>query len=120
MALSDWLGPYHDYARPPPAVALAQATKAQETRNGKQGKPLTPESSGAVTPNGTGLEHKKGEEPPAVSDAPEVVGAFFNNMAARFKTTTESGVVPCEALHITMITREVSTPKFNVWNMNNQ
>ena len=78
MALCDWLLPYHDFARPPPAIVLAEANKQTELlKSGKAGK---------VTGNGHSTQsngHKKGnEEPPPVKDAPETVVKFFSGMYA--------------------------------------
>lgn len=66
-ALSSWLGPYHDYARPPPSLLLVEAAKS---------KVLAPPANGPPT-NGNG-HTKKDEEPPAVTEPPEAISKFFH------------------------------------------
>ncbi|KAJ8078904.1 mitochondrial distribution and morphology [Marasmius tenuissimus] len=83
-ALANWLEPYHDYARPPPSVVLAEAAKLTEK---KTGFPL----KGVEIPPQNGNSHKKDEEPPAVVDAPDTLVAFFQAMKARYDTVNESG-----------------------------
>ena len=70
-ALADWLEPYHDYARPPPAVVLAEAAKQNEL---KTGHPL----KGIQLPptNGANGQQKK-EEPPAVTEPPVILSKYF-------------------------------------------
>jgi len=70
-ALSDWLAPYHDFSRPPPAIVLAEANKQQEMR--AKGINLPASESGVA--NGA---IKKDEEPPAVQDPPASLVAFFD------------------------------------------
>ena len=71
-ALSDWLTPYHDYARPPPSAVLAEAAKLTEQKTGHtlRGLELAPDAA-----NGT---VKKDEEPPAVVDPPAAISAYFD------------------------------------------
>lgn len=71
-ALADWLEPYHNYARPPPSVVLAEAAKQQpEIKNGHPLKGVD-----ASHTNGNG--HHKKEEPPSVQDPPQLVVDHFN------------------------------------------
>jgi N-terminal acetyltransferase B complex non-catalytic subunit len=72
--LANWLEPYHDYARPPPAVVLAEAAKQTQL---KTGHPL----KGIEIPPTNGTNgHKKDEEPPAVQEAPAAVVKYFEGM----------------------------------------
>lgn len=75
MALCDWLGPYHDHARPPAATVLAEATKQADAKAGKAAKAPLAVGSGDASANG---HAKKSEEPPPVKDAPEVVTRYFD------------------------------------------
>lgn len=71
-ALADWLEPYHNYARPPPSVVLAEAAKQQtEIKNGHPLKGVD-----ASHTNGNG--HHKKEDPPTVQDPPQLVVDYFN------------------------------------------
>ncbi|KAI5121380.1 hypothetical protein M0805_001193 [Coniferiporia weirii] len=107
-ALCDWLAPYHDHARPPPEAVLAEAAKQQEQlRNSKNGsKSSLALSNGSPSPPTNG-QKKVTEEPPPVRDAPEVVTAYFDAMAARFKEVSASNL-PCEALHVATLTQEAA------------
>ncbi|KAF9052875.1 N-acetyltransferase B complex non catalytic subunit-domain-containing protein [Panaeolus papilionaceus] len=98
-SLSTWLGPYHDYARPPPAVVLAEAAKQTEL---KTGHPL----KGIEIPpiNGNG-QQKKDEEPPTVVDAPERVSKHFDGIHERFENVKASGSV-VDLLHIATLAQE--------------
>lgn len=104
--LCDWLAPYHDHARPPPEVVLAEANKlAEQLRNGKN--PVKPATNGSPSPSLNG--HKKNaEEAPPVKDAPELVSNFFDAMAARFKEVVEGNGLPFEKLHVATITQEAA------------
>jgi N-terminal acetyltransferase B complex non-catalytic subunit len=82
MALSEWLAPYHDHVRPPPAVALAQATRAQETKLGKKQPSVEALKLGNGDANGNGHDLKKCEEPPAITDPPLVVLSFFGGRSS--------------------------------------
>ncbi|KAL0581537.1 mitochondrial distribution and morphology [Marasmius crinis-equi] len=82
-ALAEWLEPYHDYARPPPSVVLAEAAKLTEK---KTGFPL----KGVEIPSQNGNSTKKDEEPPTVVDAPEKLVTYFEEMKARFDKVKES------------------------------
>ena len=75
-ALSDWLAPFHDYIRPPPAAVLAEAAKQTELKTGFPLKGYEPPKNGTAT-NG---HAKKAEEPPTLADTPEVVNEFFDGM----------------------------------------
>ncbi|KAK7054789.1 mitochondrial distribution and morphology [Paramarasmius palmivorus] len=96
--LSNWLEPYHDYARPPPSVVLAEAARLTEK---KTGFPL----KGVEIPPQNGNSHKKEEDPPTVVDAPEFITQFFEDMKARFKDATDSGSLP-DILHVATVIQE--------------
>jgi len=68
--LSNWLEPYHDFTRPPPAVVLAEAARQTELKTGHPLKGIE------IPPNG---HHKKDEEPPAIQEPPELVKEFFTS-----------------------------------------
>lgn len=72
-ALSEWLTPYHDYARPPPSVVLAEAAKLTEQKTGHtlKGLELPPDA----VANGN---WKKDEEPPAVVEPPSSISKHFD------------------------------------------
>ncbi|KAJ7632694.1 actin cytoskeleton organization protein [Roridomyces roridus] len=98
-ALADWLEPYHDHARPPPSVVLAEAAKQTELKTGHPLKGVEiPPKNGST--NGS---TKKDEEPPAVTDAPEVVVRYFDAMKARFEEAKSS---PTLALHVATMMQE--------------
>lgn len=69
-ALFEWLAPYHDFTRPPPPPSAAEQTKQ------KTGQPV---KAVEAPPNGAGNGHKKGEECPAIQDAPEAVMRYFDS-----------------------------------------
>ncbi|KAF9265486.1 actin cytoskeleton organization protein [Marasmius fiardii PR-910] len=95
-ALTDWLEPYHDYARPPPSVVLAEAAKLTEK---KTGFPL----KGVEIPPQNGNSTKKDEDPPAVVDGPESLVAFFNKQKKRFDAIIESGSLTDALIILTTI-----------------
>ncbi|KAH7922099.1 hypothetical protein BV22DRAFT_1037860 [Leucogyrophana mollusca] len=102
-ALGDWLEPYHDHTRPPPAAVLAEASKQSELKTGLplrgiDVKPLNGEAS-----NG---HPKKDEEAPPVKEAPELVSKYFESMGARFKELLDGKALPSELLHVATITQE--------------
>ena len=73
-ALANWLEPYHDFARPPPAVVLAEAAKQTELKTGHPLKGID------TTPaNGTNGHHKKDEEPPTIQEPPELLTKYFES-----------------------------------------
>jgi N-terminal acetyltransferase B complex non-catalytic subunit len=75
-SLADWLEPYHDHARPPPAVVLAEAAKLAELKTGHPLKGVEiPPRNGNGNPNGF---TKKDEEAPPVTDAPAAVTGYFD------------------------------------------
>ncbi|KAF9535277.1 actin cytoskeleton organization protein [Crepidotus variabilis] len=97
--LADWLEPYHDYTRPPPAVVLAEAARQTEL---KTGHPL----KGIDTSPLNGLNgHKKDEEPPAIQDPPELLTTFFADIQERFKDALGRASVT-ELLHIATLAQE--------------
>lgn len=75
IALADWLEPYHDYSRPPPAVVLAEAAKQTEL---KTGHPLKGVEIPAINGSSNG-SCKKDDEPPAIIDPPELVSKYFDS-----------------------------------------
>ncbi len=85
MALCEWLAPHHDYARPPAAVVLAEASRQTELlKAGKAGKVL-PHNGGNVSASAGSNGHKKGsEEPPVVKEPPEIVVKFFDGERINF------------------------------------
>ncbi len=74
-ALSQWLSPYHDYTRPPPAALLAEAERQREFKPGHPLKSLALASNG--TANG---QTKKDEDPPTVKEAPKSISEFFDGL----------------------------------------
>ncbi|PAV24074.1 actin cytoskeleton organization [Pyrrhoderma noxium] len=104
--LCDWLAPYHDHARPPPEVVLAEANKlAEQLRSGKN--TVKPQMNGAASPSLNG--HKKNvEDAPPVKEAPELIINFFDEMAARFKEVNKGKSLPWEKLHVATITQEAA------------
>ena len=72
--MADWLEPYHDYSRPPPAVVLAEAAKQTELKTGHPLKGIE------IQPiNGTN-GHKKDESPPAIQEPPVPVVKYFEGI----------------------------------------
>ncbi|KLO04672.1 actin cytoskeleton organization protein [Schizopora paradoxa] len=110
MALCEWLAPYHDHARPPPAVVLAEASKQTELlKSGKAGKVL-PQNGGNGSATVASNGHKKGsEEPPAVKEPPELVVKFFDDMAKRFQSVSDGHDRCSDILHIVAVTQEAAT-----------
>ena len=124
-ALSAWLRPYHNYARPPASVVLADAAKQAALRGGQPLKGVE------IPTNGSTPEHvKKDDEPPAVKEPPEIIIKFFDSespsnavptsplirhfildMIARFTPLLESRLRN-EALHVATLTQEVIDPVF--------
>nr|VWO98683.1 MAPKK kinase Kpp4 [Ganoderma boninense] len=100
-ALSEWLTPYHDYARPPPSVVLAEAVKMTEQKTGHPLRGL--EISPDMLVNGS---TKKDEEPPAVVEPPAVISGYFDEMSKRFKEVFEGKALPHELLHVVTLTQE--------------
>ncbi|KAF9075215.1 N-acetyltransferase B complex non catalytic subunit-domain-containing protein [Rhodocollybia butyracea] len=96
-ALAEWLEPFHDHVRPPASVVLAEAAKQTELKTGMplKGVDITP-------PNG---HVKKEEDTPPITEAPEDLVKFFENMKARFETV-ENAESPNEALHVATLTQE--------------
>lgn len=72
--MADWLEPYHDYSRPPPAVVLAEAAKQTELKTGHPLKGVELYST-----NGTN-GHKKDESPPTIQEPPVLVVKYFDSM----------------------------------------
>ncbi|OCH92238.1 hypothetical protein OBBRIDRAFT_791472 [Obba rivulosa] len=101
-ALSDWLAPYHDYARPPPSAVLAEAAKQTELKTGHPLKGLELPTNGSATNGHT----KKDEEPPTVQEPPAAVTKFFDNMSARFNDLVQREVLPHEILLVSSLTQE--------------
>ncbi|KAH8116753.1 actin cytoskeleton organization protein [Phellopilus nigrolimitatus] len=105
-ALCDWLGPYHDHARPQPEAVLAEVNRQQETLRGNNAKGA-PKANGSPSPPTNG-QKRHAEEPPAVRDPPEGVPEFFDSMAARFKEVSGEDRLPWEALHVATLTQEAA------------
>ncbi|KAJ7219345.1 actin cytoskeleton organization protein [Mycena pura] len=102
-ALADWLEPYHDYARPPPAIVLAEAAKLAEAKTGHPWKGVEiPPKNGNGSANGSA---KKDEEAPSVADPPETVVRFFDDMKVRFEEVN-SASSPSLALHVAGLIQE--------------
>lgn len=75
-SLTEWLGPWHDFLRPPPSVVLAEAAKMTEQKTGGQqikSLILPPNANGSA--NG---HSKKDEEAPPVKEGPELAVSFFD------------------------------------------
>ena len=75
--MADWLEPYHDYSRPPPAVVLAEASKQTELKTGHPLKGMELHSNGT---NG----HKK--DPPTIQDPPVFVVRYFDSKCKYLST----------------------------------
>jgi N-terminal acetyltransferase B complex non-catalytic subunit len=118
VALADWLGPHHDFIRPPADEVLAQASKLNEAKTGRPLKGYAPSA-------GSNGHAKKDEEAPAVKDSPSYASKFFDgsqrfiiweypwwhtnlspDMASSFEDAVERQSA-CEALHVATITQEV-------------
>jgi len=98
-ALADWLEPYHDYTRPSPAVVLAEAAKQTEIKTGRPLKGVDLHAlNGSSTP-------KKDEEPPAVTEPPEVVTKFFDSLKVRF-AEVQKNPSPTWVLHVATLAQE--------------
>ncbi|KAJ7097819.1 actin cytoskeleton organization protein [Mycena belliarum] len=102
-ALADWLEPYHDHARPPPGVVLAEAAKQAELKTGHplKGVEIPPKSGNANAL----LFPKKDEEAPPVTEAPAIVIQFFDDMKTRFDDA-QSASSPSLALHVAALMQE--------------
>jgi N-terminal acetyltransferase B complex non-catalytic subunit len=87
-ALANWLEPYHDYARPPPAVVLAEAAKQTELKTGYPLKGVDLSSLDGLSTNGNG---KKDEELPTVIEPPQ-------NLFSNFLMVREVFVILCAPL----------------------
>ncbi|KAF8651484.1 hypothetical protein AX16_004782 [Volvariella volvacea WC 439] len=97
-ALADWLEPYHNHTRPPPAVVLAEAAKQTEL---KTGFPLR----GVEIPPLNGNNTKKDEEAPPITEPPEIVIVFFDKLKARFEEVRDS-ISVVEVLHVATLVQE--------------
>ncbi|KAJ3517170.1 hypothetical protein NLJ89_g669 [Agrocybe chaxingu] len=100
-ALADWLEPYHNHARPPPAVVLAEAAKQTEL---KTGHPLKGVEIPPLPLNGNG-HHKKDEEPPAVQEPPQAVVTYFEGLTTRLEEARTHSL-PVEFLHVSTLAQE--------------
>ncbi|KAF8212156.1 actin cytoskeleton organization protein [Mycena galopus ATCC 62051] len=102
-ALADWLEPYHDHARPPPSVVLAEAAKLAEQKTGHPLKGVEiPPKNGNGSTNGSA---KKEEEAPPITDAPELVVRFFDDMKTRFEAVKDVSS-PALTLHVASLMQE--------------
>ncbi|TFK42516.1 actin cytoskeleton organization protein [Crucibulum laeve] len=98
--LANWLEPYHDYARPPPAVVLAEAAKQTVLKTGHplKGVEIPPQ-------NGTNGSHKKDDEPPVVIEPTEAIVKFFDNAKARYNEVKDNAS-PIDVLHVAALAQE--------------
>ncbi|OAX41971.1 hypothetical protein K503DRAFT_427433 [Rhizopogon vinicolor AM-OR11-026] len=102
--LGDWLEPYHNHTRPPPAVVLAEANKQNELRTGL---PLRGVDLKALNGDANANGHaKKDEEAPPVKEPPQLVAQFFEHMHARFVQLQQSQSLPSDLLHVATLTQE--------------
>ncbi|KAJ6596969.1 actin cytoskeleton organization protein [Mycena vulgaris] len=102
-SLADWLEPYHDHARPPPGVVLAEAAKLAELKTGHPLKGVEiPPKNGNGNTNSTA---KKDEEAPPVTEAPADVVQYFDDMKTRFEEV-KAGSSPALALHVATLMQE--------------
>ncbi|KAJ7774915.1 actin cytoskeleton organization protein [Mycena metata] len=102
-ALANWLEPYHDHARPPPSVVLAEAAKQTELKTGHPLKGVEiPPKNGNGSTNGS---VKKDEETPPITDAPELVLRHFDDMKTRFEAVKDSAS-PSLTLHVATLIQE--------------
>ncbi|KAF7304820.1 Actin cytoskeleton organization protein [Mycena kentingensis (nom. inval.)] len=102
-AVADWLEVYHDYARPPASVVLAEAAKVAQAKTGVPLKGLEQfAKNGASRANSV---VKKDEEPPAIVAPPPSLLQFFKDMKARFEAVKDAPS-PTLALHIASLTQE--------------
>ncbi|CAK5277392.1 unnamed protein product [Mycena citricolor] len=101
-ALANWLEPYHDFARPPPSVVLAEAAKVAEAKTGHplRGVEIPPKSA-----NGSANGLKKDEEPPAIVEPPQAVVEFFDAMKERFEQVKDESS-PVLPLHVASLMQE--------------
>ncbi|KAJ4487875.1 actin cytoskeleton organization protein [Lentinula aciculospora] len=97
-SLTEWLEPFHDHVRPPASVVLADVAKNTELKTGLplRGVDVTPLQNGHT---------KKEEETPPITEAPEAVVGFFENMKTQFEVAKNGGFLN-EALHAATITQE--------------
>ena len=116
-ALADWLEPYHNYARPPPHVVLAEAVKQTELKTGHPLKGIE-----IHTTNATNGHPKKDEEPPTIQEPPEMVLNYFDGELDFYSLSTapycalgvrarindsKAHSSPTELLHVATIAQEV-------------
>ncbi|KAF7363508.1 Actin cytoskeleton organization protein [Mycena sanguinolenta] len=102
-ALANWLEPYHDHARPPPSVVLAEAAKLAEQKTGHPLKGVEiPPKNGNGSANGSS---KKEEEAPPITDAPELVVRFFDDMKTRFEAVKDASS-PSVTLHVASLMQD--------------
>ena len=78
-ALTQWLGPHHDFLRPPAAAVLAEAARITEQKTGGQLKGVVPPPNGST--NGH-TNYKKDEEPPAIKEPPQLAFTFFDGTSS--------------------------------------
>lgn len=78
MALCEWLGPYHDYTRPPPSTVLAEAAKHTEGKASRRYVESLTLGEGAVDKEKERERKRSEEPPPAVVEPPEGIAKFFD------------------------------------------
>ncbi|KAJ2932908.1 hypothetical protein H1R20_g4212, partial [Candolleomyces eurysporus] len=98
-ALADWLEPYHNHARPPPSVVLAEAARLTQLKTGHPLKGIE------IPPSNGENASKKDEKPPAVTEAPEVVAKYFEGVKQRLEAVLkEESLV--DLLHVATLAQE--------------
>ncbi|RXW20882.1 hypothetical protein EST38_g4951 [Candolleomyces aberdarensis] len=98
-ALADWLEPYHNHARPPPSVVLAEAAKQTQLKTGHPLKGIE------IPPSNGENASKKDEKPPAVTEAPEVVAKYFEGVKQRLEVVLKEEPL-VDLLHVATLAQE--------------
>jgi len=97
--LCNWLAPYHNFSRPPPAAVLAEADKQSQLR----AKGINP----PVSDNGIAAGVvKKSEDPPIIQEPPPSIIEYFDDMQVRFRKLLDSKARPYELLHVATLSQE--------------
>ncbi|KAF5315874.1 hypothetical protein D9611_004760 [Ephemerocybe angulata] len=94
--VANWLEPYHDHARPPPSVVLAEAAKQTELKTGHPLKGIElPPANGNAIPK---------KDAPAVTEPPEVITKYFETVQRRFEDLKDAPLV--NILHVATLAQE--------------